>query len=1092
MIKFSLSTRPFRPRQLVLWFALYGWLGCSGEGGTGLEVPSLRVRAATSGVEQDPDGYAVAVDGGAGRPLGLNATIEIGSLADGPHTVELLEVAPNCAVQGTHPRTVQTASGNTADVSFDIECQPSTGAVRVITTTSGQDQDEDGYVVLVNGDARQIDLNASVTFEGVTTGEAVAEILGVAANCSAATETYYPITVIGGGRVDVTFAFDCSTRQPDTGTLQVATATTGPSTDPDGYSLSVDGGAPTPIPATGSTLLSGLAAGTRAVALSGVAANCAVNGANPRGVTVTGTEVAALTFSIVCTSLPPTTGTLRVTTTTGGSDSDPDGYTVTVDGGAVQPIGINATISIASLSSGSHTVSLGGMAANCIAADNPRTVTVPTGGTAQVTYAVSCVPAFGTITTTTVTTGTSLDPDGYVARVNGGAGKEIPANGTVTRGGLAPGTHTVQLDNVASNCQVQGENPRTVAVSGNATTAVTFSVTCAATTGTLVVTVAGLPPTAAAAITVTGPDNYSTSITGTVTLVNLTPGQYTVNAADVTVAADTFRPSSGQQDVTVSGGESPSLTVTYSRGSGQSINLRIESMYLTQGSQRPDGSVALVAGRDAYLRVFVVANGENSTAPKARIRVYQSGTLVSTLQIIAPTGSTPTVAQESPLGTSWNVRVQGAFIQPGLAVLADVDPDGEVAETDETDNIFPLEGVPAATVVRRASEFAVRLVPVQVGNSGTTGDVSSATFSQFLDPTLRMFPLPGINADLHAVFTSSRGPLDPNDANGAWHTALSELDALRVVEGSTRTYYGVVRIGYSSGIGGLGYVGRPTAIGYDALPDAGRVAAHEFGHTWNRRHAPCGNPGGPDPNYPYVGGAIGVSGFNLDLEALVEPSRPDIMGYCGNPWISDYTYLAVMAFRESFQPPAAAMRAMPHRAQASLLLWGRIENGRPVLEPAFIVDAPPSLPTEPGPYRLEGLAIGGGRLFSLSFDATPVADGRQDANHFAFAVPISPSAASELSQLRLDGPTGAAEVSATATTQARLSSPAQVQRIGGRVEVRWDATSEPMAMVRDASTGEVLAFARGGRVEIPTTAAQLEVHVSDQIRSRRLIVPVTP
>jgi hypothetical protein len=49
-----------------------------------------------------------------------------------------------------------------------------------------------------------------------------------------------------------------------------------------------------------------------------------------------------------------------------------------------------------------------------------------------------------------------------------------------------------------------------------------------------------------------------------------------------------------------------------------------------------------------------------------------------------------------------------------------------------------------------------------------------------------------------------------------------------------------------------------------------------------------------------------------------------------------------------------------------------------------------------------------------------------------------------------------------------------------------------MAMVRDASTGEVLAFARGGMVEVPTTAAQLEVHVSDQVRSRLVRVIVAP
>ena len=1044
-------------------------------------------------MELDPDGYAVAVDGGAGLPVGMNATIEIGSLADGPHTLELLEVAPNCAVQGTHPRTVQTASGSTADITFDVECRPSTGAVRVITRTTGPDQDEDGYVVLVKGEARQIDLNGSVTFEDVTTGETVAEILGVAANCSAATETYYPITVLGGATVDVTFAFDCSPRQPDTGTLQVATATTGPSPDPDGYAVSVDGGVSTPIPSSGTVLVSGLRTGTRTVALSGIAANCVVSGANPRTVPVSGTELAVLAFAVVCTQSPSSTGDLRLTTATSGTDPDPDGYRLTVDGDTGQPIGVNATISIASVSAGSHSLTLTDVAPNCTVAENPRTVTVPANSEASVTFTVACIPATGTIATTTVTTGASIDPDGYVARVNGNAGKPIPVNGTVTRAALAPGAHTVQLDNVASNCQVQGENPRGVIVAGNQTTTVTFQVICAATTGTLTVAVSGLPLGTPAQVTVTGPGSYVASVSATVTLASLVPGEYTVVAADVPVAGDTYQPGAGQQTVTVAAGGSPTVTVSYSGNSGGAFNLQIAGMYLTQSIQRPDGAVPLVTGRDGYLRVFVVASGDNSATPRVRVRLYHNGTQVSTLQVDAPTGSTPTVAEETPLASSWNVRVPGVLIQPGLALLADVDPESQVTESDEADNTFPVDATPAAMAVRPASAFAVRVVPVQLGNGGLTGNVSSANIGRFLDETQRMFPLPDIDADLHAVFTSSSSPSEAGGVNAALSIALSELRVQRIIEGSARSYYGVTHNSYSSGgIAGMGYVGIPAAIGWDDQNGAGATAAHEFGHNWGRLHTPCGNPSNTDPNYPYVGGTIGMYGLDLATETLVEPTTPDIMAYCRPRWISDYTYMRVMAFREAFQPGAVALRRHEQPAQLSLILWGRIENGRPVLEPAFLVDARPSLPTEPGPYRLEGIGAGGGRLFSLSFDATPVADGPEDAKQFAFAVPINSSAASELSQLRLSGPTGTVDISATAMSQTRPTTATQARRNGSRVEVLWDAVSAPMAMVRDASTGEVLAFARGGRVEIPTTAAQLEVHVSDQIRSGRLIVPVAP
>jgi hypothetical protein len=48
-----------------------------------------------------------------------------------------------------------------------------------------------------------------------------------------------------------------------------------------------------------------------------------------------------------------------------------------------------------------------------------------------------------------------------------------------------------------------------------------------------------------------------------------------------------------------------------------------------------------------------------------------------------------------------------------------------------------------------------------------------------------------------------------------------------------------------------------------------------------------------------------------------------------------------------------------------------------------------------------------------------------------------------------------------------------------------------MAMVRDATTGEILAFARGGTVVLGTSANELDVTFSDGVRSgaaRRLFV----
>src|SRR5207244_10115630 len=114
-----------------------------------------------------------------------------------------------------------------------------------------------------------------------------------------------------------------------------------------------------------------LAAGSHSVALAGVAANCTVSGGNSQTVTVPPGGTVTAPFSVSCTPLP---GDLTVTTSTGGSSLDPDGYTVAVDGGAGQAIGINGSVTSTNLAAGSHSGAHTDAAANSTASGaNPQT-----------------------------------------------------------------------------------------------------------------------------------------------------------------------------------------------------------------------------------------------------------------------------------------------------------------------------------------------------------------------------------------------------------------------------------------------------------------------------------------------------------------------------------------------------------------------------------------------------------------------------------------------------------------------------------------------------------------------------------------------
>jgi ABC-type histidine transport system ATPase subunit len=88
----------------------------------------------------------------------------------------------------------------------------------------------------------------------------------------------------------------------------------------------------------------------------------------------------------------PTEGAIRVQTETSGGEPDPDGYSVVVDDEPAQRIGIRDELVIEDLRLGSHQVTLGGLAENCVTAEgtNPQSISVIGGDTVTVVFEVSC------------------------------------------------------------------------------------------------------------------------------------------------------------------------------------------------------------------------------------------------------------------------------------------------------------------------------------------------------------------------------------------------------------------------------------------------------------------------------------------------------------------------------------------------------------------------------------------------------------------------------------------------------------------------------------------------------------------------------
>jgi len=156
-----------------------------------------------------------------------------------------------------------------------------------------------------------------------------------------------------------------------------------------------------------------------------------------------------------------------------------------------------------------------------------------------------------------------------------------------------------------------------------------------------------------------------------------------------------------------------------------------------------------------------------------------------------------------------------------------------------------------------------------------------------------------------------------------------------------------------------------------------------------------------------------------------------------------------------------------------------------VLEPAFRVPARPAAAPRTGPNRLELMASDGSLLRSVGFETTELADLPGVAErHFAFVLPLDAQLEASLTGLRVVAASGARSAPRLATAGPGTDPAPAVSRPNPQqVEVRWDAASFPMVLVRDAASGQILSFARGGVARVFSTAQSLELQFSDGLRT---------
>src|SRR5947199_342528 len=259
----------------------------------GAATGSIQVTTATSGIDLDPNGYAMQIDGGSLRLLLGAGTVTIDGLAGGDHSVVLSGAAGNCTVGGDNPRVLHVITGgaarDTARTLFQVTCLAVTGSIEVKAATTGVDFTPNGYTVLIDvGSLAPLPLNGATTIGGLTAGDHSVRLVGAPGNCTIAGENPRAVHVTAGGvtrdTARTTFAVTCVAV---TGTVQVTAPTSGIDLDPNGYTVLLDNGQQQPLAPNGAAVIEGVSGGDHTVLPFGAATNCTIAGDNPRTVHVT-------------------------------------------------------------------------------------------------------------------------------------------------------------------------------------------------------------------------------------------------------------------------------------------------------------------------------------------------------------------------------------------------------------------------------------------------------------------------------------------------------------------------------------------------------------------------------------------------------------------------------------------------------------------------------------------------------------------------------------------------------------------------------------------------------------------------------------